>query len=216
VLKTTRSSVQGVSLPAKAGFQPSTALRRRRQTQIKTNYSHFLTRCDANGGPGSALVEVATTIKATGVPLLEELMSLSMPEATTMAVVQITKTLVGASLGTLILGAIHAKLRQRQQTSFQPVVSTIVSVSKPALVLFPYYCVARLLTIFSALSQVASVKMRPEFALLTRGHSDMVVFVLKRSTQFLQDTSELVQISFVAWTLTRLSGRIIQAFRLRF
>ncbi len=134
-----------------------------------------------------------------------------------MAVVRITRAVIGASLGGLILGAIHAKLcrRERQQTSFQPFTSTVVSGTKPALVLLPYYCLARVLTVSSALVQIAAIKMRPEFEVLTRGNCDMVVSVFKRATQFLQDTSELVQISFVAWTLTRLSGRLIQAIRLK-
>jgi small-conductance mechanosensitive channel len=144
-------------------------------------------------------------------------MTASMSEATTIAVVRITRAVIGASLGGLILGAIHAKLCniERQHASFQPVTSTIVSATKPALVLLPYYCLARLLTVSSALVQVAAIKMRPEFEVLTRGHCDTVVFVFKRATQFLQDTSELVQIAFVAWTLQRLTSKLIKAIRLK-
>jgi len=139
-----------------------------------------------------------------------------MTEATTRAVLQITRAVIGASLGILILGAVHAELckKERQQTYFQPTISTVVSTTKPALVLLPYYCLARVLTVSSALVQVAAIKMRPEFEVLTRGHCDEVVFVFKRATQFLQDTSELVQISFIAWTLTRIIDRLIPAIRL--
>lgn len=144
-------------------------------------------------------------------------MSVSMSEATTMAVVRITRAVIAASLGGLILGAIHAKLsnRERQQTAFLPITSTAVSATKPALVLLPYYCLARLLTVSSALVQVAAVKMRPEFEVLTRGHCDTVVAIFKTVTQFLQDTSELVQIAFVAWTFNRLICRFITVLRLQ-
>ncbi|KAL4519787.1 hypothetical protein Ndes2526B_g01644 [Nannochloris sp. 'desiccata'] len=226
MLGTTKGSIQGVKITARAGLQgfpklPATAAQKCwHQSLVSQRQRKTLQRkisCDANSSPGSALVQIATSIKATGVPLLEELMSVSMTEATTMAVVRITRAVISASLGGLILGAIHAKLcnKERQQASFQPIISTAVSATKPALVLLPYYCLARVLTVSSALVQVAAIKMRPEFEVFTRGHCDEVVFVFKRATQFLQDTSELVQISFIAWSLTRLTNRLIQAIRFK-
>ena len=144
-------------------------------------------------------------------------MEVSMSDATTIALLRITRAVIGATLGGLILGAIHAKLcnQERQKATFQPLVSTAVSATKPALVLLPYYCLARVLTVSSAIVQVAAVKMRPEFEVLTRGNCDTVVWVFKGATQFLQDTSELVQICFISWTVNRLINKIIQSLRIK-
>lgn len=144
-------------------------------------------------------------------------MQLSAPDATTRALYLISRALIAASLGGLVIGAVHAKLCsfERQRTDFQPFISTVVSCTKPAMVLLPYYCICRIATILSALVEVAASKMRPEFDILTRGNSDNVLFLVKVVTQFLQDTSELVAITFLAWSFARLKDRLIQALKMR-
>jgi small conductance mechanosensitive channel len=88
-------------------------------------------------------------------------------------------------------------------------------VVKPVLVLLPYYAIAYFATVVSALAQVAALKMRPDFDVLTHGNSETVVRVLCRITQLLQDTTELVLIVGAAWTAMRLKKRAISALQLR-
>ena len=144
-------------------------------------------------------------------------MQLSASDATTQAVYHITRAVIAASLGGLALGALHAKLcsSERKSGYFRPFVSTVVSCTKPAMVLLPYYSICRVATIVSALVEVTASKMRPEFDVLTRGYSDNVLFLVKGVTQFLQDTSELVAICFFAWSIARLKNRLVQAVKIR-
>jgi hypothetical protein len=76
MFKTTKGSIQCGKMSAKAGLQgflklqPATAAQKRwrqivaSQRQRKTPQRKI--SCDANGSPGSALVQVAANIKATG------------------------------------------------------------------------------------------------------------------------------------------------------
>ena len=151
-------------------------------------------------------------------PLLEELMQLSTPAAATAkATMLITRAAVIGIVGVILLGALHAKLcsLEKQQTDFRVILSPLASATKPALVLLPYYIFARISTIASALLEVMATKLRPELDVFTRDHSDMMLGVTKRITQFLQDTSELVTIVFMAWFLNRLLQRTVNATRLR-
>lgn len=151
-----------------------------------------------------------------GVPLLEELMGLSVPDASARTVIILGRAAVALAIGALTLGALHGRLTaiERQRSDFRPVISTLASMVKPILVLLPYYAIAYFATVISALAQVAATKMRPDFDLLTRGNSATVVRALCKITQLLQDTTELVLIVGVAWTATRLKKRAISAIQL--
>lgn len=153
---------------------------------------------------------------SAGVPLLEELMQLSVPGATARAAVLVTRALTLSAVAAAVLGAVYSRIcvRERQRNDFQPLVSTTSAVSKPALVLLPYYIVAHVATVGAALLQVIASKMRPEFDVLVRGHGDAVLCAVKRVTQVLQDASELVAIAGVAWATARLKDRLVQGVRL--
>jgi hypothetical protein len=95
-----------------------------------------------------------------------------MSDATARAVVMLGRALAILALGSLALGVLHAKLSssERQRTDFRAIVSSLASLSKPAMVLLPYYTVAHIATIVSALAQVAAFKMKPDFDTLTSAY----------------------------------------------
>lgn len=92
-------------------------------------------------------------------------MQLSMSDATARAIIMLGRALAVLALGGLALGVLHARLSasEKQRTDFRAIISSLASLSKPAMVLLPYYTVAHIATIVSALAQVAAFKMKPEF-----------------------------------------------------
>ena len=173
----------------------------------------------ANTDPAAALVTVAANIKGTGIPILEELLKKNISDATATAVVLLTRSAIGGMAALAALGFVYRHLygRERQNSGiFRPFVAISVSVGKPALVLLPYYIVARLLTITSALFEVYACKQKlPEILMSNKESYTLAIRWVKRCTQFAQDSSELVVISFVAWSVCRLKSRVLEAIRLK-
>lgn len=144
-------------------------------------------------------------------------MQLTVADATAKSLFLVGRAVVGVSLGSLALGALHARLSrtERQRVDFHPIRSPLVAAAKPALVLLPYYGVARIATVLSALVQVVAIRMRPEFDAFMRGHSEAALEVIQWVTQLLQDSCELFLILAVAWSLKRCKDRAVSALQLR-
>jgi hypothetical protein len=127
----------------------------------------------------------------------------------------------------------HLRSKERHHAGFHPVRSPALAMTRPALTLLPLYGAARMATVLSALCQVSARKGFQPFDALMResagaqnlhpgcvlsrcsitpchviccagGHGNEALAVIKWITQLLQDTSELVAICFVAWSLKRL------------
>ncbi|PRW56732.1 mechanosensitive ion channel [Chlorella sorokiniana] len=166
----------------------------------------------------AAPLEIAATgepvFEATGVPLVDELMGMrSLDAAAQLSLQRAVLVAVGALAGTLLLRAIDRYFGRRIEkkgSNFNALTAAVASAFRPCQVLLPYWAGAYILTLGSALAQVAAVEMKKaDFAALCRGHSSEVLGALKVFTQFAQDTGELVLIIFAAWALVDFKNRLL-------
>ncbi|KAI7844124.1 hypothetical protein COHA_002262 [Chlorella ohadii] len=161
-------------------------------------------------------------------------MGRSLDAATQLALQRAALVAVGALAGTLLLRAIDryfGRSIEKKSGNFNALTAAIASAFRPCQVLLPYWAGAYILTLASALAQVAAVKMKKaDFAALCRrhsgkvsqgptdlfsaplhagGHSSEVLGALKVFTQLAQDTGELVLIIFAAWALVDFKNRVL-------
>ncbi|KAL4855281.1 putative MscS family protein [Chlorella vulgaris] len=175
-------------------------------------------------------------MRATGVPLVEELLKLSSVEAAAWHSLRLLAFLGALALvGTLLLRALGRAGGRRVHDSsltgrFSVWGSILAAAFRPCKVMMPLYCGTRAATVVLALAEVAATKGGVDPAALLCCHMDQkllralgwltlaaggdsrqleLLAAMKGATQLMQDCSELVLIVAAAWTLLEFKGRVI-------
>ncbi|RMZ53427.1 hypothetical protein APUTEX25_004915, partial [Auxenochlorella protothecoides] len=143
-------------------------------------------------------------IKATGVPLVDEFCNLpSVSEALIQGVQILVVTTVAcflAGIGADEDGAAHR---------FPTLRAALRSVTRPAARLLPAWWLLHSLTTVSALGQVAGSRRWAELNRLTWGNGAPALALLRFTSQFFQDLTQMVVIVGVAWAVTIFKDRVV-------
>lgn len=157
----------------------------------------------ARAAPAKILYE------ATGVPLVDEMLLLpTINDAALLSVKNIATTAVLVGAAALVLKALDSALGD--SSTF--IADVTCSLSRPSQVVLPYYWLLESSKVGGALAQAYATKAMPEFNALCFGNGEQVLRCLQMTTQFLQDTSELALIVFVAWAVNSLKDRLVHRF----
>jgi hypothetical protein len=157
---------------------------------------------EATTGPAQRLIRMAT-----GVPLSEAFKSMSLTQAALDSVITITATVSIVLFGNKLISYIGKRVEQvpleengKQTKPLLGIVATIASAAeRPAGVLLPWFGVAYCSTVLSAFAEVVVERLScsdhglHEFAGVC---ACRMATVLKDTAQLMQDTTEIVMITF--------------------
>ncbi|KAL6769562.1 MSC1 [Auxenochlorella protothecoides x Auxenochlorella symbiontica] len=152
-------------------------------------------------------------IKATGVPLVDEFCNLpSVSEALIQGVQILVVTTVACFLAGIVLAAISRWLGEDEDGAahrFPTLRAALRSVTRPAARLLPAWWLLHSLTTVSALGQVAGSRRWAELNRLTWGNGAPALALLRFTSQFFQDLTQMVVIVGVAWAVTIFKDRVV-------
>lgn len=152
------------------------------------------------------------------VPLLEELLNVGSYEAALgMSIRAAMETTMFTALACLLtyVGMISTSKRDPQKGS-TALGDFFNALSQPVFHLLPFYSVLRLGTITCAMLQYIALQMPEEFTKIMGFQTENATRMLTRGTQFLEDSCELMLITFLAWFVIRIKDRILSEIQLNF
>lgn len=166
---------------------------------------------------GDPISTVMSSIRPTGVPVLQELLEMSLADATAHSLLLVTRILIISAVGSVMLAALYSFLGRfdHQRGILGPLFTPLSAFARPLLVLLPIYCGGRVVVVLSALAQTAAIKNSSRIDIFLRGHGETLLWLGKWITQILQDTTELLIIIGAAWSAKRLKDRFVSAVQLR-
>lgn len=159
---------------------------------------------------------------ATGVPLVETLQSLSLTQAAIRAAALLAATAVAVMAGQKVLILCERKFAQLVECTTKAdgvdlfLKTAILAAQRPTSVILPLLGADYTLLVLAAFTEVALPHMAHLVGPTCHSIGRFCLLQLRKLTQVLQDSTELLAITFIAWFLLAWKDRFFDALKYRF